>query len=82
MVSSRSSRSSASTSARVADVAVHEAEFGACCGRREVREIPGIGQRVEHHHPIAGVMAQPVVHEIRADEAGAAGDQQVALMSP
>ena len=61
---------------RIADVALHEAVFRTLCGRGQIRDIAGIGQRVEHHHAIPRVPGQPVMHEIRADEAGAAGNEQ------
>ena len=41
--------------------------------RLQAREVAGVGQRVEHDHRLAGC-GQPVVHEVGADEAGAAGD--------
>src|SRR5467141_372940 len=43
--------------------------------RMQVRETPGIGQRIENDDPIAGMLAQPVENEVRADEARAAGDE-------
>ena len=35
----------------------------------------GVGERVHHHHPRRAVR-QRVAHEVAADEAGAAGDDQ------
>ena len=39
--------------------------------------LPAVGQCVEHHQPAALRGAEPMAHEVRANEAGAAGDQQI-----
>ena len=44
---------------------------------REVVDVAGIGECIEHHHPPLPGLRQPVAHEVRADEAGAAGNEQV-----
>jgi hypothetical protein len=59
----------------VAQVPHHELRLGAQVGRRAV----GVGERVEvveHPHLVAGL--QQRVHEVGADEARAAGDEDAA----
>lgn len=59
---------------RVGDVAANE---GHAVVRQtlERREVAGVGQFVQHGDVMIGVV-DDVVHEVRADEAGTAGDQQ------
>jgi hypothetical protein len=38
----------------------------------EARQITGVCQRIKHHNPILTVLISPVVHEIGANEPGAA----------
>ena len=61
---------------RIADVTAHKVEVLPSIQRREARQIASVGQGVEHDHTILGMAPEPVMHEIAADEAGAAGDQQ------
>jgi len=61
----------------VADVALHEAEVGLALGVLEVQRAPRVRERVQHHHPVLRMRLQPMVQEIRADEAGAAGDEDL-----
>ncbi len=42
----------------------------------EVGQVPGVGEHVEGHHGVLGVVVDPVPDEVRADEAGAAGDEK------
>ena len=60
----------------VADAAVNETQLGTFLGARQSREIAGIRQRIEDDEPLARMPRQPVMHEIRTDEAGASGDEQ------
>src|SRR5690606_11445750 len=71
----------------VADVAVDEAEAvfrrleiaptrGISFQVGEVLTVAGVGQGVQHDDAVARVAGEPVVDEVRADEAGASGDQQ------
>ena len=69
------SLTSRSTSARVADVAVHELDL--VLDRLQALAVARVGQRVEHDHLVLGVVAHRVVDEVRADEAGGAGDEQL-----
>jgi len=58
----------------VADVAAHERVARVAADRREVAEVPRVGELVEVHDRLAG-RREPVEREVRADEAGAAGDE-------
>src|ERR1700730_17254866 len=60
----------------VADVPMYEPVLRTLLCRVQVREIAGIGQRIEYDDPITGMLAQPVENEVRADEARAARDEQ------
>ena len=60
----------------VADVADHELD--AARGKpRDVLRVAGVGQLVQHGHVHAGAVVNDVVDEIAADEAAAAGDDDV-----
>ena len=58
----------------IEDRALDEAEARVAMRRREVGEIAGIGQRVEHDDPL-GVAGEQMRDKIGADEASAARDQ-------
>ena len=58
----------------VANVGADEAIPRVAVQRGEVEGVAGVSQLVEVHDRLAGV-GQPVQDEIRADEAGAAGDE-------
>ena len=45
----------------------------------QVREVAGVGQAVEVYDPIVGVFPDEQPHDVRADESGAAGDQDIAF---
>jgi len=64
----------------IADVRVHEDVARAAGGRDilQARRIAGVGERVEVDDParIPG-LGEDVADEVRADEAGAAGDEEV-----
>src|SRR6185437_10892275 len=60
----------------IADVASNEPQLRALLDRLETGEIAGVGQRIEHYHTLAGVGIQPIMDEVGANEAGAAGDEQ------
>ena len=59
----------------IADVAVHEHVLGRVARRRERVEIAGVGQLVEIDDALA-VLRERLEHEVRADETGAAGDEE------
>ncbi len=60
----------------VADVPHHELD--AVLGQaRDVLRVARVGELVEHGHVHAGVVVDDVVHEVAADEAAAAGDDDV-----
>ena len=59
----------------VAQVSMDKPEVRAGLDGGEAGAVAGIGQRVEHHDPVAGVPRQPVLGEVGAKETGAAGDQ-------
>ena len=60
----------------VADVAHHE--LHAVGGKpRDVLAVAGVGQLVQHGHVHVGVVSHHVVHEVAADEAAAARDDDV-----
>ncbi len=58
----------------VADVALHEDVVRMAAHRSEGIEIAGVGQLVEIDHALAA--SDGLEHEVAADEAGAAGDEQ------
>ena len=62
------------TTVQVADVALDEGDPVLDVG--QVGPVAGVGQHVEGHHRVLGVVLDPVPDEVRADEAGAAGDEQ------
>ena len=60
----------------VVDVALDELD----AVRRQALEVlapPGVGELVEHAHRVVRVLGEPAAHEVRADEPGAAGDEQL-----
>ena len=59
----------------VRDVALHEAQAGVAHHVRQVLEAPGVGELVEHHEAGLG-LGEGEPHEVAADEAGAAGDEE------
>ena len=61
---------------RVADIAVDELHLVAK-QRFDVLEIAGVGERVEHRHMHIGVVVDHVMYKIGADEAAAAGHDDV-----
>jgi hypothetical protein len=58
----------------VGNVALDEADPVLDVG--EVAPLTGVREDVEHDDVVAGMPREPVADEIRADEAGAAGDEQ------
>ena len=58
----------------VADVAAHELMPGIAGQRLEVAQVAGVGEQVEIDHRLPG-RGEPVQHEVGADEAGTAGDE-------
>jgi len=58
----------------IADVATYEAVSRIVLRRRKVAEIAGVGKLVEIDDRLA-FGREPVQHEVGADEAGAAGDE-------
>ena len=59
----------------VADVAVHELDL--VLDRLQALAVAGVGERVQHDHLVLGVVAHRVVDEVRADEPGGAGGEQL-----
>ena len=60
----------------VTDVALRKAEVRALRHRVEVADVACVGQLVEHHHAVLGVVGERLAYELTADEPGAAGDEQ------
>ena len=64
----------------VAHVAVPELDAAARVGRlevgRQVVDAAGVGQQVEHQDPVVRILVEDVVHEVAADESGAAGHEK------
>jgi hypothetical protein len=58
----------------VGDVAPHEPVPRVIGQAREVGQVAGVGELVEVHDRLVGG-GEPVEHEVTADEAGAAGDE-------
>ena len=75
------SATSGPTTVRVGDVAADEPEPGRLLrvgpDGRQVRLVAGVGELVEDRDPRAVAPGEHVAHEARADEAGAARDEQV-----
>ena len=63
----------------VADVAFDERVVRTVLDVPQVREIAGVGQAVEVYDPVVGVFPDEQPHDVRADESGAAGDQDIAF---
>ena len=63
------------TIARVADVAATKRVARVALEVAQVLEVAGVGQRVEVDDQVARPLAAQQADEVRADEAGAAGDQ-------
>ena len=61
---------------RIADIAVDELHLVAK-QRFDVLEVAGVGERVEHRHMHIGVVVDHVMYKIGADEAAAAGHDDV-----
>src|SRR5450631_4045256 len=61
----------------ITDVAAHEQIARIALQAGKVLEIPGVGQRIEHHHPTFAGALQPLAHEVRTDEARASGNAYV-----
>ena len=61
----------------IANVALDEQVARIACNVREAVQISGIGQRVENHHATFPRVGQPVVYEVRADEARTPGYEYV-----
>ena len=73
-VSTSFSRSAASASVAVADVALDEDD--PLLDRREALAVPRVREQVVDDDVVVGVPIEPVVDEVRADEAGSAGDEE------
>ena len=57
----------------IADVPLDEDDAVLDVG--QVGAVPGIGQHVEGHHLVLGVLLDPVADEVRPDEAGTSGHE-------
>jgi hypothetical protein len=60
---------------RIADIAMNEAVLRSGFGGLQMSPTTGAYQGIEHQQPVARVLRQPEMHEVRADEAGTAGDE-------
>jgi hypothetical protein len=63
----------------VGDVTPHEPVPRVAREAREVGQVAGVGELVEVHDRLVGA-GEPVEHEVAADEAGAAGDEDHGCM--
>ncbi len=59
----------------VGDVAFHEDEARIVRHVGQVGQVAGIGQEIQHDHPVVRIF-QGQTDEVRADEAGSAGDEK------
>src|SRR5437762_8820508 len=59
----------------VADVALDEGESLVIRERLEVREVPGVRERVERDNRVARMMLCPEMDEVGADESGRPGNK-------
>ncbi len=62
---------------RIGDVAAHETMARIVEQRFEVREVAGVREQIERGDCVVRVGRQHVLHEVRADEAGAAGHEEL-----
>ena len=60
---------------RVSDVALDEGDAAIGDQRLEAADVGGIGHGIDHDQPVGGPRGAPRMHEVLADKAGAAGDQ-------
>ena len=60
---------------RIPDVALDEQDAAIGDQRLEAAEIGGIGHRIDDDQPVGRPRGAPRVHQVLADKAGAAGDQ-------
>src|SRR5687768_4719732 len=60
----------------IADVRLDEREAGVVGDGLEARKIPRVRKRIQAYDRIAGMMLDPVMNEVRADEAGRSRDEQ------
>jgi hypothetical protein len=58
----------------IADIPLHKPQMGMAVQIRQVIAIAGIGQGIEHHHPIGGIVLNPMVDKIGADKTSPASD--------
>ena len=63
----------------IADVALDEAVIGPVLDLFQVGEVARIGQLVEVHDQVVGIGVHQPAHHVRADETGAAGNEDVAF---
>ena len=60
----------------VADISMDKTKIRSADQWAQRIEISGIGQRIEHHQALAGMLLQPIMNEVCTDEAGATGYQK------
>lgn len=63
----------------IADVALDKAVIGPVLDLFQVGEVARIGQLVEVHDQVVGIGVHQPAHHVRADETGAAGNEDVAF---
>jgi hypothetical protein len=66
----------------VGDVGLHEATAATVDQILDRLDAPCVGELVEHHDLVAGVVLQNLTREVGADEAGTAGDEQPHARAP
>src|SRR5205807_2242240 len=66
----------------VGNVAFDKSEFAVTPDRLEIREISRVRQCIKHNDAVVRVLAQPMMHEVAADEPGTTGDKQPSQDSP
>src|SRR5215471_12936183 len=59
----------------IANVSLDESHLRVAVSRRKARQVACIGQCIEYDDSIGWVFPQPIVNKVRADESGAAGDE-------
>src|SRR5580698_536757 len=60
----------------ITDVPLYESELDTVHDRLEVRQVAGISERIKHDDSLVGALPEPMMNEVRADEARTSSNQQ------
>jgi hypothetical protein len=62
----------------IADIPLDQGPIADTLAGSQFGRIAGIGQFVQDHNAVLGIMLHPVFHQVRTDKAGSSGDQEMA----